>query len=236
MADDCADLEVTPRDLGITFPGGAGVGISFPRGAAPVSEVEQALMMFAQASGATAPLKPFFVLLEAVLAIKDFAEAIPDALGPPPDPTAIGEALAEVQQKTAAVAAIVPQLSVPAMILGYVDTLIRFGRGAVNELETIVNLRERIDAAAAQAATSGISALGEAAECARGLADSKRANLDAAFDQVGPVIDLLNLFIPLVPGALTVSPFPAGGSEADLIEALREALDVLQGVRSSIPL
>ena len=89
------------------------------------------------AQPALAPLTPFFQILDAFLGIVKVVQAIPDALGPPPNPTGIVSALADLAPKVAALAGLVPQLSVPLTVVSSLDAVVGVLRQASVRLDGI---------------------------------------------------------------------------------------------------
>ena len=62
-------------------------------------------------------------------------KAIPDALGPPPDPTVLAAALPALSAKVAKLLRLVPQLSLPLLVVGLIDLLIDALGKAKRELQ-----------------------------------------------------------------------------------------------------
>jgi hypothetical protein len=87
--------------------------------------MELSKQLMAQANAALAPLVPVFNVIDTVLALFQAVKAIPDAITHL-DPTKITDALPDVAQKASKLLAIVPQLSVPLMIVGLIDVLLAF--------------------------------------------------------------------------------------------------------------
>ncbi|MGH9886857.1 MAG: hypothetical protein ACREBE_15105, partial [bacterium] len=120
----CVELTVQPQRLSVTFPGGASLDAELPDVGVP-DPMELSKQLLAQANAALAPLGPVFNLIDVALALFNAVKAIPDAISHL-DPSKITDALPDLANKAARIAAIVPQLSVPLMILGLIDTLLAF--------------------------------------------------------------------------------------------------------------
>ena len=86
----------TPDPQRLTLPGGVSI---------------EHLELVEVIQPALTPLMPFFDILETVLALFDAVKAVPDTIGPPPDPTALAEALQKVAEKVVSLLRLVPQLS-----------------------------------------------------------------------------------------------------------------------------
>lgn len=107
------NLLVSLDDLTIDFLGGASISASLdmqvPNAGAAVKSI------LAQANAALAPLMPFFILMDAFVAVAKLAMAVPDALLPP-DPSALLKLVPEVTAKLEKVLALLPPISIPKMV------------------------------------------------------------------------------------------------------------------------
>src|SRR5262249_41208743 len=123
MSTTCPDaLPLAPAPQKLSLPGGAQL-------------VDQDVLRVAQP--AIAPLTPFFQLLDVIMGVVKVLKAVPDAFGPPPDPTAIISALGEIAPKVAKLANLVPQLSVPIMVVNSLDVVIAGLQQASNRISSI---------------------------------------------------------------------------------------------------
>lgn len=231
LATLCADVDTGTNDLQVVLPGG---GVVRPFvvsvGAAP-TQLELAMTTLGELSPAMAALGPFFTLLDVAIAVKKFADAVPDALGPPPDPASLAEAISELARTVDRVLAIVPQLSVPIMARGVVDTLLRLVDGMVTQLEALAAQQARIDAVAAQAVT--ITALVPVVSCAQDSLDAQCANVAASVEPANALIAVLNALLELagldpVPAFSTLSTSPAEAAET--LAAVRVTLDAIRAL------
>src|SRR5678816_1818139 len=135
----CVELTVQPQNLSVTFPGGASLDAELPDVGGP-DRMERSKQLLAQANAALAPLGPVFNLIDVALALFNAVKAIPDAISHL-DPSKITDALPDLANKAARIAAIVPQLSVPLMILGLIDALLAFLGGLSGQLRAHLVLR-----------------------------------------------------------------------------------------------
>jgi len=136
----------------VTFPGGAELGTQVP-GAPDPTEVAKGLL--AQANAALAPLGPIFNTIDVIVAIFKLIKTIPDALGPPPDLSAIAQLVPDIAEKVDELLPLIPQLSVPVLVAGILDTLLFYLEGLRDQLVAIIAAQARITAAAARAAELG---------------------------------------------------------------------------------
>ena len=235
---ECRPIPRLPAPREIVFPGGAALSQVLAAGSEIPSGLDAATNLLAQASPAMAPLMPIFNIIDAVLALVACVQAVPDALGPPPDPAKMVEALSQLAEKLPKLLDLVPQLAAPQMVIGMLDTLIDFLEGLRDQIEAILLQAERTQAARAKAEELGDENLLHIAGCAEGHA---QAQLQAMADALAPMNTLagaLNLFLgllglPEVPAldGLIDSANPEAGYAA--IDAL---VDTLRGIHDIVPL
>ncbi len=115
----CIEIPEIPDPFQITLPGG-------------VTMEHINLMEVIQP--ALTPLVPLFNIIDTVVAVFNCIKAIPDTLGPPPDPTAIAACIPELAEKVNALLRLIPQLSLPYTIIGIIDhwSSTRSGRRAAS--------------------------------------------------------------------------------------------------------
>jgi hypothetical protein len=213
--------------LQVTLPGGLVVeGVAQQIGA---DALTQARALIGAANAALAPLGPVFRIIDAVLAVKGFAEAVPELIV---NPGAVVEAVVELVAKIGRLASLVPQLSVPLMVLGLVDAVITLLQGVQAELVVIEQQVARVEATRTSAAAlppDAQAALLAIADAATAQVEVRRADLATALGSVQPVLGILNVFAGMAGlPALEVS----GGASS---EALGTAVEALQAFRSTIP-
>lgn len=186
---------------------------------------------------ALTPLMPFFDLLETVLALFDAVKAVPEAIGPPPDPTALARALQKVAEKIAGLLRLVPQLSLPLTVVGLIDLLVR-ELGKTRDL--LVHLQGRLDATermVERARQFGDGELARLAACVRSNIEQEAANAGQRLGALGGLVAILNLFTAMI-GAPSVPDLGAlSGTTLDTLIAPLDALvQTLRAVRSAVPL
>jgi hypothetical protein len=224
------DVEVVARDLAITFPGGAEIQVQYPGVGAP-SGAELVNQLLAQASAATAPLTPIFNIIEAILAIKDFASTVPEVVL---NPGAVVEAIEELISKVDNLAAIVPQLSVPLMILGYIDTIISGLNALIVELQAIQDLETRTATAAQLAIDISSDALTASVECSNAVITARKGNLNESIAPLNSVIELVASLGKLV--GLNIPTLETLSDDSqEAIDSLTAFVSTLTTLRNSIP-
>jgi hypothetical protein len=220
------------------FPGGAALSQVLAAGSEIPSGLDAATNLLAQASPAMAPLMPIFNIIDAVLALVECVQAVPDALGPPPDPAKMVEALSGLAEKLPKLLDLMPQVATPRMGIGMLDTLVDFIEGLRDQIEAILLQAERTRAARTKAEELGDANLLHIAGCAEAQG---QAQLQAMADALAPMNTLgsgLSLFLGLL--GLPDVPSLDGLINIENPEAAFEQIDdlinLLRSIRDAVPL
>jgi len=218
----CAHIPELPNPFALPLPGGV--------------EIERVNLMDI-VQPALAPLVPMFELVDTVVAVFKCIKAIPEALGPPPDPTVLGSTIPELAEKIDRLLRLLPQVSVPIMVVRLLDLAIETLTGARNQFAQLQLQEQRIATTVDRAAQLGDGGLLAIAECARGNLHQETANIGKQLASVGRVVGTINLLMGLI-GGPTVPPLSTadGGALADIVSLLDETLHVLRNVRAQVPL
>lgn len=229
----CVELTVHPQSLSVTFPGGASIDAQLPEVGVP-DPMELSKQLLAQANAALAPLGPVFNLIDVALALFNAVKAIPDAISRL-DPSKITEVLPDLTNKTARIAALVPQLSVPLMILGLIDALLVFLGGLAGQLRAIIDQQVRIQNAENRAAELGNAQLQAVVDCSKHHVSAQLQSLAESVAPVNRIIALINVFAQLA----GLGPLPdmssLGTDAAAALRRLDETVTALQEIRAAIP-
>jgi len=232
LEEFCRSVDAIPTDLCVVLPGGAEICAALST--LPPSLYEHARSLLAQASGALAPLTPIFDIIEAIVAIKDCVTAIPDALGPPPDPSKLTDCVPELVRRIEKLLSLLPPASVLLMIVQLLDVLIAIFDGMISELQSVVRLLNRI--AAAKLVAGNVPQLLAPINCGEQSAATTMDNLSRAIASIRAVIELVNLFCDLA----GLRHVPEIGSEVPgdpgaAIDHIAALIDPLRDFRDSIP-
>lgn len=218
----------------VTLPGGLVVsGAAEEIGA---NALAQARALLRSANSALAPLGPAFTIIDAILAIKGFADAVPELVV---NPGAVVEAVVELGTKVSRLASLIPQLSVPIMVVGLIDAVLALLTGLQAELAVIADQMARIETTRATAATlpdAARAALESIADAASAQVQVQRGDLATALSSIGPVLGIITTFASLagVPG-VSLDVDVTSGSVDEAADALGVAASALGAIRSSIP-
>lgn len=186
---------------------------------------------------ALTPLVPLFNIIDAVLAVFKGVEAIPKAIGLPPDPTALLEAIPELAKKVAVLLRIVPQLSLPLTVVGLLDLVIDVLRTAKTQLIHLQQQSRQLQGVVRRGTELDDEALLEIAACAQKNIEQEAANAIAGLASIGSLVALLNLFLSMLGQSPAPSPASLSGrSLDDAIAPIDSLADKLMAVRAAIPL
>nr|WP_211483733.1 hypothetical protein [Corallococcus exiguus] len=185
---------------------------------------------------ALTPLMPLFDIIDTVVAVFNCVKAIPDSLGPPPDPTALAACIPELAEKVAKLLRLIPQLSLPYTIIGIIDLVIDALRQARSQLmhlqQQMVQILGAIDRAT-ELEDAGLLAI---TSCAQANVATVAANVGKALASLGKLIGILNIFLGMI-GAPEVPDLSnlAGRPLDDVIAPLDAIVEALQTVRGAVP-
>lgn len=249
VSDACIDFDVdiTLDDLSIVFPGGLELKIAGVAGVDVAFAADYAKQFLASASAALAPLQPIFNIIELLLVLVEFAQAVPDSLGPPPDPTKIIKLIPKLKKKLDKLLAMIPPLSIPKFIKDLIRLIIVFLKGLKASLKAVVDLNVKIDL--------GLGRLGElqglAAEgkVSIDLSIELQASLDCALDAslamcagiaqdaqpLNTLLGIIRAFVQLVGLPIEIPDLSHFGAEVSVaIDAIDVLLLLLTNVHAAI--
>jgi hypothetical protein len=215
--------------LCIRFPGGvkvcANVGLEF----GDIAAITRSL--FAAVNSSLVPLNPFFDMIDVVKAILDCIQAIPDLLGPPPDPAKIINCIPTLIQKVAVLLELLPPYSIPIMVKDICAAIAYFLLGLKLELTAFIAQEQRIIAAA----TASCPGLVPVISCASGNLAIQLANLNAAGGPLNRLIGDVNAFAQIVGLPQIPTLADLGGDAAAALATLDPVIEVLQEIAAIIP-
>lgn len=157
--------------------------------------------VLAYAQPALAPLVPMFRVMEVLVAVKNCIEGAVDLANVPPDPTKLLDCIPVLTEKLAQILAMLPQFSIPAMvvtlldcILGELNRLRSYITGIIAQVQRALDVIQR----ASELGDANLSLIGVCAS------DRTAAQLDdrlKALIVLGRILGFIRLFLELVPGA-----------------------------------
>ncbi len=195
--------------------------------------------ILAQVNSALVPLKPIFDIIDILLLVVQVFDAVKSL-----NPISIGKALVKLIAKVDVVAQFVPPLSIPLMVVDFLDAIIVLLGALKANLTVMLTAQLKLDAG--QAAVDAMLAGGdpfdiEAAAQLQAAIDCGKANLEVGFAAMTSSAQPLNRLLALVSGlgeAIGLpkfGPLEMGASLEVAITPIDALLTVLGTVRVAIP-
>ena len=217
----CIEIPEIPDPLSITLPGGVSM---------------ESINLMEQIQPALTPLMPLFDIIDTVVAVFNCIKAIPDTLGPPPDPTVLAACIPELAEKVAKLLKLIPQLSIPFTIIGIIDLIIDVLRQARTMLLHLQAQMQQITGAIDRATDLEDAGLMAITSCAQANVAQEAANVGKSLAALGKLIGILNIFLELV-GAPTIPDLSdlAGTPLDEVVPPIDAIVDQLTQVRDMVP-
>jgi hypothetical protein len=217
----CIEIPELPDPFSITLPGGVTM---------------ESINLMEQIQPALTPLVPLFNIIDTVVAVFNCIKAIPDSLGPPPDPTVLAACIPELAEKVNALLKLIPQLSLPYTIIGIIDLVIDTLRQARTQLLQLQAQIQQITGAIDRATELEDAGLMAITSCAEANVAQEAANVGKSLASIGKLIGILNLFLgmigaPEIPDLSNLADVPLD----EAIEPLDAIVESLQAVRDMVP-
>jgi hypothetical protein len=216
---ECPEILPLPDPLEITLPGGITM--------AHINLVEII-------QPALAPLVPLFNIVDTVVSIFNCLKAVPEVIT---NPGAIIECLGDLGKAIGKLLHLIPQLSVPVMIIGLIDMLIATLKQARNQFAHLNKQIEQITEVVDKAKELNDPTLMAIAQCAEANVAQESANVGKQLASLGRLLGIINLFMGLI-GGPEIPDFGdmAGKPLDEVIEVIDALINALKGVRDTIPL
>lgn len=215
-------IPATNDPSNITFPGGASLTFfnNFETGSTPLSEIQSAV----------APLAPLMNTVSSVTSIFDLLQTLIT------DPLAAPAKVAETGEKVGKLAAIAPQISLPATIVGIIDAIVGFLQKAITQLENLVLQNQRAEEVAARAAELGDACLSQIADNSKAAISTETDNVSTTLGASNGLIGILNLLMSIIGLGPVGDLSSMSGLAISLVVApLAAFIGILLAVRSIIP-
>lgn len=218
-----------PADpLEVRLPGGVSIA-AIPQVPIP-DAATMTRTLLAQLNAALAPLAPVLRLVDFAISAFDTISSIPAAFV---DPSELIENIERLAQNANALASFTPAVGVPRLAGDFVDLMISYLDGMIDQLQAIQALQVRIAAAQAQVGT--YPQLSVVVDAANADVAVHIAAMNDGMGPVGTLIRLANLILKMA-GIAPISELPGVGSDVSgTIEALGAAVTALRSVRASLP-
>lgn len=230
----CALVTITSRELCIRMPVGQELCVQLPDvGVADPSEL--GIGMMAQLNSALTPLAPIFNIIDVALAIFHCIKAIPKAIATL-NPKLLVDCVDALALAVDKLIQLIPQLSIPLMIVDAIDVLIVYLTGFKRQLEALAAKEARLLQAATKGAEPGQFALAGHVECVEANFDVDIENLNEQTAPVNRLIGLLNAFLSIISaGKLKLPCIGTVGNISAALVGIDLLIEVLQTIRDVIP-
>lgn len=229
----CIAFQESPGELCVEFPGGAKLCAQFGYEMGDPFEIVKS--MLAQINSALVPLQPFFDMLDLLKKIVDCVQAIPDCLGPPPDPTPLLSCIPGLIEAINKLLQLIPPIPILKLAKHIIGVIVMGLIGLRQKIVAMLRQLDRILAAATKAAELGNIQLQVIADCASGNMDIQLQNLNAGLLPLNRLIGVVNALLKLV-GADCI-PTLAGLTDLsdELLAPLDAVIALLQALQAAIP-
>src|SRR5512138_1827791 len=186
---------------------------------------------------ALSPLMPLFNIIDALMALFECVKAIPEALGPPPDPKKLVECMPEVAKKVSALLRLLPQMSLPYLVKDVIDLILDTLKQVRGQLVQLQEQMQEITHATTRASELGDARLMAIIACAQANVAQEAANLGKMLASLGKLIALLNVFLgmlglPEAPDLSKLSGLPLD----KVLEPIDALIKVFEAVKKAVPL
>ena len=218
----CLEIDELPDPPVLDLPGGVSI---------------QQFNLMQAIQPALTPLVPIFDIVDTVVAVFNCIKAIPDTLGPPPDPTAIAVCIPELAQKVAKLVRLIPQVTLPYTLRGILRLIIDTLRQARSQIMHLQQQTQQILGAVDRATNLGDAGLMAITSCAQANVAQEAANVGKSLASLGKLIGLANLFLGMI-GAEGIPDLSnlAGRPLDDVIPPIDAIIMKLQAAHDAIPL
>ncbi len=233
----CVQISDFPDLQEITLPGGATLSQIISSVKSVPNSVDMGLNLLQQLQPAMAPLMPLFDIVDTLLTLQKVAKAIPEILGPPPDPSKIVQLLPELEEKMQKLLKLIPQLSVPLMVKGILDVLIATLEAARTQFLALQAELQSVTQAAQRAAELNDHELASIALCSEANIERQARNIVESLASLNRLLTLVNLFmqmanLPVLPDFSDI----AGKPLAQVITPLDTLITALKAARKALPI
>jgi len=224
--DLCFRLPEVPTADKICLPGGLCLDYIWDSIGKVPHAADIPLDFFSQIGPAMAPLKPFFDMLDTVLSLFNCVKAIPNAIVKL-DPTELLECLPALAKAVDNVLKLIPQLSIPKMVIAIIKNIATLLRAIASDLTYIQSQIQRINDMVDRAAELQDHKLNGFLVCAQDDLEKTTLSTAEALRGIGSIVLVVNILMGLF-GGPEIPCF--GDLFTGSLDALDGAIDLLTGL------
>lgn len=235
----CLDLPEFPKIDDICFPGGFCLSHVHQAINAVPHGADVPLQFFSQIGPAMAFLQPLFKIVEFAVQIFKCIEAIPDAITNL-DPMGVIECVPGLADILNYILEMIPQVSIPRMIIKLVRAMAALLRAVASDFEYIKSQIQRINDAINRAADLNDVEMSGFLQCAEKTAEDSMMSTATALQGIGRIILLINIFVAIIGGEeipcfTTIAADKLAGPLDVVIDVLTGIAEVLDEIADNIP-
>jgi hypothetical protein len=183
-----------------------------------------------------APLIPLFDIIDTVVAIYNCVKAIPDCLGPPPDPTGLVQCLPTLAEKLMKLLKLIPILSLPITVAHLVDLVIAALREVKEKLQNLVDQMKQIERAIEHGRNLKDAGLTAILACAQGNVQQEATNTGKQLASLGKLLALIGMFMEMIGGPKVPDLAHLNGKAlSEVLVPIDDLVTVLMTIRKAIP-
>jgi len=236
--DLCIPMPSIPTTDKICLPGGLCLDYIWDSIGKIPHAADVSMDFFSQIGPALAPLKPLFDLLDTILSLFRCVKAIPMSLLTL-DPSELLDCIPALAKAIDQVLKLIPQLSIPKMVIAIIRNIAMLLRGIGSDLSYIKSQLRRIADMVDRAAELQDKKLNGFLVCAQDDIEKATMGTAEALRGVGSIVLLVNIMMGLFGGPEIPcfgDLFAGGLDEIDsLIELLTDLAALLDDIADSIP-
>ncbi len=217
----CIEIPEIPDPFALPLPGGI-----------EIEDIDVMKML----QPALTPLVPFFDLIDTIVAIFNCIKAIPDMLGPPPDPSVLAACLPDLAKKLSKLLNMLPQVALPRLIVRCLTLAVQTLRTVRSQLMHLQAQMRQVLGTIDRAKKLKDAGLMAIAQCAQANVAQEAANVGKSLAALGKLLGLVNLFMGLVGGPKVPDLKKLAGRPLDdVLPPLDDLIKVLEAARSAVP-
>jgi hypothetical protein len=217
----CIDIPDIGDPFSVTLPGGI--------------EIQDYNIMKAIQPALT-PLMPLFEVIDVVVAIYNCVKAIPDCLGPPPDPSGLVACLPDLAKKIMKLLKLIPFVSLPITVAHLLDLVIAGLREVKEKLQHLQDQLAQIERSVEHARNLKDAGLTAILACAQGNVNQEAQNLGKSLASLGKLLAIIGIFSSMIGGPEIPDLAHLNGAPLKSVIAPLDALvEVLLAIRKAIP-
>ena len=213
----CLELPELPDPQTVTLPGGIAI---------------ESINLMQVIQPALAPLVPMFNIVDTVVSIFNCVKAISTL-----QIDAIMECIPDLAEKIGKLLKLIPQLSLPLMLVDLLDLVIHVLNQARNELMHLQQQMVQILGVVDRATDLDDAGLMAIAQCAQANVAQEAANVGKSLASIGKLLGLINLFMGMIGGPEVPDLSDLAGRPLDeVVEPLDGLVRTLKAARNAVPI